>query len=47
MCRNDELSSTMNGVGCLLKDTELFIIFEENSQILLKISLNFHLSGST
>ena len=38
MCRNDELSSTMSWVGCLLKDTELFILFAENSQILLKIS---------
>ena len=39
MCRNDELSSTMSWVGCLLKDTELFILFAENSQILLKISV--------
>ena len=34
ICRNDELSST---IGCLLKDSELFILFAENSQILLKI----------
>ena len=34
-------------VGCLLKDSELFILFAENSQILLKISVNFHVSGST
>ena len=39
MCRNDELSSTMSLVGCLLKDSELFILFSENSQILLKISV--------
>ena len=38
MCRNDELSSTMSWVGGLLKDSELFILFAENSQILLKIS---------
>ena len=42
MCRNDEFSWTMSWVGCLLKDSELFILFAENSQI-----LNFHLSGST
>ena len=39
MCGNDELNSTMTWVGCLLKDTELFIQFAENSQILLKISV--------
>ena len=39
MCRNDELSSTMSWVGCLLKDSKLFILFAENSQILLKISV--------
>ena len=39
MCRNDELSSTVSWVGCLLKDSELFILFAENSQILLKISV--------
>ena len=39
MCRNDELSSTMSWVSCLLKDSELFILFAENSQILLKISV--------
>ena len=37
MCRNDELSSTMSWVGCLLKDSKLFILFAENNQILLKI----------
>ena len=52
MCRNGEFSSTMSWVGCLLKDSEgFFIVFAEDSQILLKISvipiLNFHLSGST
>jgi hypothetical protein len=39
MCCNDELSSTMSWVGCLLKDSEIFILFAENSQILLKISV--------
>ena len=39
MCCNDELSSTMSWVDCLLKDSELFILFAENSQILLKISV--------
>ena len=37
-------------VGCLLKDSELFILYEENSQILLKLSVipsPFHVSGST
>ena len=37
MCCNDELSLTMSWVGCLLTDSELFISFAENSQILLKI----------
>ena len=36
MCRSDELSSSMSCVGCLLKDSELFILFAENRQILLK-----------
>ena len=31
------LSSKMSWVGCLLKDSLLFIFFAENSQILLKI----------
>ena len=39
MCRNDELISTMSWVGCLLEDSELFILFAENNQILLKISV--------
>ena len=39
MCRNDELRSMMSRVGFLLKDSELFILFAENSQILLKISV--------
>ena len=38
ICHNDELSSTMSWVDLLLKDSELFILFAENSQILLKIS---------
>ena len=38
MCHNHELSSTMSWVGCLQKDSELFILFAERSQILLKIS---------
>ena len=37
MCRNDELSSTMSLVDCLPTDLELFILFAENSHILLKI----------
>ena len=41
MCRNDELSLMMSWVGCLLKDSELFMSFSENSQTLLKILLNF------
>ena len=48
----DELSSRTSWVGCLLKDSVLFVLFAENSQILLKISVipilfNFHVSGST
>ena len=39
MCHNDELSSIMSWVGCILKDSELFILFADNSQILLKISV--------
>ena len=39
MCRNDELSLTMSWVFFLLKDSELFILFAENSQILFKISV--------
>ena len=39
MCRNDELSSTMSWVSCLLKDSELLISFAEKSQILLKKSV--------
>jgi hypothetical protein len=39
MCHNDELSWMMSWVGCLLKDAELFILYAENSQILLKISV--------
>ena len=37
ICCNEKLSLTMSWVGCLLKDSELFILFAENSQILLKI----------
>ena len=33
------ISSTMNGDGCLPKDSELLILFAENSKILLKISV--------
>ena len=33
------MSWTMSWVGCLLKDSELFTLFAENSQILLKISV--------
>ena len=39
MCCNDELNSKMSWVGSLLKDSELFIVFAENNQILLKISV--------
>ena len=39
MCRNDKLSSTMSWVNCFLKDSEFFILFAENSQMLLKISV--------
>ena len=40
ICRNDELSSMMSWVGCLLKDSEVFfMLFAENSQILFKISV--------
>ena len=39
MCRNEDLSSSMIWVGCLLKDSELFILFAENSQPLLNISV--------
>ena len=39
MCRNDEWSLMMSWVDCLLKDSVLFILFAENSQILLKISV--------
>ena len=37
-CRNDELSCTMSLVGCLLTDSDVFILFAEINQILLKIS---------
>ena len=37
ICQNDELSSTMRWVSCLLKDSQLFILCAENRQILLKI----------
>ena len=39
MCHNDELSLMMSWVGCLPKDSELFILFAGNSQIFLKISV--------
>ena len=39
VCRNIELSWTMSWVGCLLKESEVFILFAENSQIPLKISV--------
>ena len=32
-------ATMMSWVGCFLKDSELFILFEENIQILLKISV--------
>ena len=43
ICRNEELSSTMPWVGCLLKESEFFL-FVVNSQILHKNSV---ISGST
>ena len=39
MCHDDQLSLTKNWVGCLLTDSKIFILFAENSQILLKISV--------
>ena len=39
ICRNNELSSMMSWVCCLLKYWEIFILFVENSQIVLKISV--------
>ena len=39
MCRNDELISTMSWVGCLLPDSELFILYVENCLILLIFSV--------
>mgnify|MGYP006975843901 CR=1 FL=1 len=39
MCRDDELSLMMSWVGFLLNDSELFILYAENNQILLKISV--------
>ena len=39
MYHNDELSSMMTSVGCLLTYSDIFIVFAENSQILLKISV--------
>ena len=52
MCHNDELSSTLSWVGCLLPDSKLFILFAESSQnpsqnFCYSHSLKFHLSGST
>ena len=38
MCRNDELSLMMSWIDYLLLDSELFILFAENSQIFIKIS---------
>ena len=38
-CQNNEMSSTKSWVGCLLKVSELFILFAENSQILHEISV--------
>ena len=37
--RKQLCAAMMSWVGCLLKDAELFILFAENSQILLKISV--------
>ena len=48
-CCNDGLSLRMGSVGCLPANSELFILFAEISQILLKLSVipsPFHVSGS-
>ena len=55
ICHNDELSSSLGWLDCLLTDSEVFILSAEISQLLLKIyfipilsdSLNFHVSSST
>ena len=39
MCHNDEFSYTMIWVNCLLKDSEFFILFAENSQSFSKFPL--------
>ena len=36
---NDELSLSLSWVDCLLTDSEVFTLFAENSQIVLKISI--------
>ena len=38
-CHNDELSSSLSWNDFLLTDSDVFILFAENSQILLKISV--------
>ena len=39
MGHNNEMSLMMSWVGCLVKDSECFVLFAENKQILLKISV--------
>ena len=37
ICHNDELSSSLGWLDCLLTDSEVFILSAEISQLLLKI----------
>ena len=39
MWRNDEMGLMMRWGGCSQNDSELYMVFAENSQILLKISV--------
>ena len=39
MCRNDELSLMMSWVDYLLKDSKLSVLFAENIQLFLKVSV--------
>ena len=38
ICHNDELSSSLRWLDCLLTDSEVFILSAEINQVLLKIS---------
>ena len=46
ICHNDELSSSLGWLDCLLTDSEVFILSAEINQILLKISFIPILSDS-